>query len=360
MPMLPIDINEEDRIAIVAPHPDDESIGAGGLLLRYPAQCTVILMTDGRHGDATVAPSLLRERRYAEFESVIKRLDTNCVVLDYEDGTLSGTEECFAQVDFSVYTKVFLPCADDNHPDHMAACLYAKNRIVEQGIQKLEVYQYEVHLPFHAASHYIDISNVMDRKVELISVYQSQMGIHDYPSQVRALAAYRGCQNNVTGSYLEAYLQLPLAGNMREEGIFEQEKRMEKASQLNRILSKWTDILIDRQRLSEYLQENGVRRVAVYGWGDLGRKLYRELMLCGIEVGYILDQNVTYSGVEGLLVHRPQKGDASVDAVIVTVLGGFSDIRNLLESLGYFNIYSFDSLLDGVRFQLKHEGRESV
>lgn len=359
MPMLPVDISEEDRIAIVAPHPDDESIGAGGLLLRYPAQCTVILMTDGRHGDAAVAPSLLRERRYEEFESVMKRLGTESLVLDYEDGTLSAMKECFANIDFSLYTKVFLPCADDNHPDHMAACLYAKTRMQEQGVNSLEVYQYEVHLPFHAASHYIDITEVADQKAALIAVYQSQMGIHDYPDQVRALAAYRGCQNNMTGRCLEAYLQLPLTESMREEGYLEQEKRMEKASSLNRMLSKWTDIYIDRQRIGDYLQDNGMRRVAVYGWGDLGRKLYRELSQCGIDVGYVLDQNVTQSGVEGLAVHRPIRDDESVDAVIVTVLGGFGDIRNLLESYGYCDILSLDSVLDGVRFHSKYERRES-
>lgn len=43
-------IDKEDKILIVAPHPDDESIGCGGLLALYGKQCDVRLLTDGRRG----------------------------------------------------------------------------------------------------------------------------------------------------------------------------------------------------------------------------------------------------------------------------------------------------------------------
>ena len=351
MPILPIDISEKDQIAIIAPHPDDESIGTGGLLARYSSQCTVILMTDGRHGDENVEPRLLRDKRYGEFHSIIESLEAKCIVLDYEDGSLLGTPSCFDKIDFTNFTKIFLPCADDNHPDHMAACQYAQDRIREQGMFGMEVYQYEVHLPLHSTTHYIDISDVIDQKVQLITSYQSQIDVHDYPNQVRSLAHYRGCQNNVTGRYLEAYLRTPLATDLTDERILEQEKRLEKAVQLNRLLSKWIDLSIQQIKLSDYFINTGKKCVIIYGWGSLGKKVYNGLVSYGIEVRYVLDKNVTQSGIADLEVHPPRNEDASVDAVLVTALGDFLNIKYSLEVFGYRNIISLDSVLEELRFQ---------
>ena len=47
---MSLDIKKNDRILIVAPHPDDETIGCGGLMLKYGEQCEILLLTDGRKG----------------------------------------------------------------------------------------------------------------------------------------------------------------------------------------------------------------------------------------------------------------------------------------------------------------------
>ena len=56
MGIYPLVIKETEKILIVAPHPDDESIGTGGLLSLYSNQCDVIVMTDGRYGNTEIPP----------------------------------------------------------------------------------------------------------------------------------------------------------------------------------------------------------------------------------------------------------------------------------------------------------------
>jgi len=48
--MKHLDFTSSDRLLVVAPHPDDESIGCGGLLLKHADKCDVAVLTDGRHG----------------------------------------------------------------------------------------------------------------------------------------------------------------------------------------------------------------------------------------------------------------------------------------------------------------------
>ena len=63
MGIYPLVIKETEKILIVAPHPDDESIGTGGLLSLYSNQCDVIVMTDGRYGNTEIPPDQMRERK---------------------------------------------------------------------------------------------------------------------------------------------------------------------------------------------------------------------------------------------------------------------------------------------------------
>ena len=73
MGIYPLVIKETEKILIVAPHPDDESIGTGGLLSLYSNQCDVIVMTDGRYGNTEIPPDQMREIRKKEFCQAMKK-----------------------------------------------------------------------------------------------------------------------------------------------------------------------------------------------------------------------------------------------------------------------------------------------
>ena len=70
-----INIDEKARILIVSPHPDDETIGCGGILAKYGSQCDVVVLTDGRLGMSTEkkqSEEELAEIRKREFESAMQ------------------------------------------------------------------------------------------------------------------------------------------------------------------------------------------------------------------------------------------------------------------------------------------------
>ncbi|MBO4323765.1 MAG: PIG-L family deacetylase [Clostridia bacterium] len=73
--MLDLKIKPSDKILIVAPHPDDETLGCGGLLAKYGPQCDVLLVSNGELGffeTSTVTdPSLVAKIREKEFEDAM-------------------------------------------------------------------------------------------------------------------------------------------------------------------------------------------------------------------------------------------------------------------------------------------------
>lgn len=48
---MELNVKKDTRILIIAPHPDDESIGLGGFLTEYAANCDVIVATNGALGN---------------------------------------------------------------------------------------------------------------------------------------------------------------------------------------------------------------------------------------------------------------------------------------------------------------------
>ena len=44
---LPLEIKPQDKCLVIAPHPDDESIGCGGIINLYPNKFDVVCLTHG-------------------------------------------------------------------------------------------------------------------------------------------------------------------------------------------------------------------------------------------------------------------------------------------------------------------------
>lgn len=46
---------KNDRIAVIAPHPDDECLGAAAPLILAPDRTDVFVLTDGSHGNPEIS-----------------------------------------------------------------------------------------------------------------------------------------------------------------------------------------------------------------------------------------------------------------------------------------------------------------
>ena len=220
-----ITVAESDRILIVAPHPDDESVGCGGLLALYGPQCDVLLLTDGRKGgpsDGSCSEAETVQIRRKEFDAAAAFFRVNKeIVMGLPDSRLWEHRKAVLSsgLDLSVYNTILIPYRAERHPDHAASYRIIKGLCKKQHYHG-EVLEYEVWSPITAPNRCLDISHVMDQKLAGIRLYCSQVLELNYEALATGLNGYRGAPHHV--SFCEAYYSEAVARRERLQRRFAQ------------------------------------------------------------------------------------------------------------------------------------------
>jgi len=86
----------------------------------------------------------------------------------------------------------YVPHEQDEHPDHAACVPLLDAALTLVPNLSPTVYAYEVWTPLARFDHVEDVSGAIDRKLEAIRAYKSQLVEFRYDRAVEGLAAYRG------------------------------------------------------------------------------------------------------------------------------------------------------------------------
>lgn len=346
--MKALDIKDDDRILIIAPHPDDECIGPGGVLLLYAKQCEVIVLTDGRQGQGDIAPEKEKQIRKQEFINEMKRLDIDRFrMLDIEDGTLLSHIDCLTKFCFREYSKIFVTGIWDRHPDHKAAFLCVKEAVKGKASGEMpECYLYEVHTPLQSPTHFLDISDVMEEKSQLIRIHKSQLKDLPYDALAKQCASYRATLYRMPEKKIEVYEEVDLRGKA-DAGISETEVLLQKERVNGWVLKRWVSLFLEGSRISDELSEKGITPIYIYGYGELGKLLIRELSDTEIKIEAVIDRRAEQFTGDKMTVIHLEKANCRLP-VIVTAIYEYSHIRKQLEAFGFKEIYSLRSLLESV------------
>lgn len=183
-------VNKEDRILVVSPHPDDESIGCGGLLSKYRGQCDVLLVTDGYRED--LDNKEVSVERVKEFVIATEFMGVkNTFMLHIPERKIIENKAKFSEVDFSSYKYIFVPNRFECHKDH--ADLYkVMKKVVKSKAPKAELVEYEVWTTLREHNIKVDISDVWEQKKQAIMMHKSQVEDLDYVGMILGLNSYRG------------------------------------------------------------------------------------------------------------------------------------------------------------------------
>ena len=139
---------------VIAPHPDDETLGCGGTIARKAelgVEVWVAFLTDGRHSHPVPDPAELGARRRREARDAMEQLGIDprhLYFLEFIDGALeSQLPACAAAISDLLrrlpVRQVFTPYLRDPHPDHAAASRSTIAAAARAG-RMLTVFEYPV------------------------------------------------------------------------------------------------------------------------------------------------------------------------------------------------------------------------
>lgn len=185
------------NILIVAPHPDDEILGCGGSIIKFSTLGHKIGILYLSSGDSQES---IREKEAINVCNFLKikqrfflRLKGKNFVIDNK--TMKMVE--------SVYKK-FLPdmvfCCHDQDSDvehKIASQLITESYWHFNSLKKIKkqisaLIMYEVHKPMASYNLIEDISGCVDKKIEALYFYKSQLNNSNLNLAIKGLNQYRG------------------------------------------------------------------------------------------------------------------------------------------------------------------------
>jgi LmbE family N-acetylglucosaminyl deacetylase len=193
-------------LLVLAPHPDDEVFGCGGLLALAAAQgvdARVTVVTGGgQGGDVCVrqAESLaaLGALGWVDAPQRLSFWGFNDREVQPDDVLVNRIQRALAE---HPATWLLAPSPFEVHPDHRAVCMAA---IAAAALAKVQLGFYEVGQPL-APSLLVDITPVLALKKAALACFPSQLAMQRYDEQILALNRYRAYTLGPAVTHAEAY-----------------------------------------------------------------------------------------------------------------------------------------------------------
>ena len=214
-----LDVSGGPRVLVIAPHPDDETLGCGGLLSSVQAaggQARVVVVTDGGRGDPEqrVGGDTVARRAQEVRDALIVAGLGDVVFLGRPDGALQAdgalVESLLGQIEAYRPDWVLGPWPGEGHPDHQA-CGRAARAAWQQAEHPARFLHYEVWggMPINRL---LDIGSVIDRKRTMIECFVIPRAYCDYVDAFMGLARHRGLGLTPVSGLAEAFFEPGDAG----------------------------------------------------------------------------------------------------------------------------------------------------
>lgn len=122
------------------------------------------------------------------------------------------------------------------------------------------------------------------------------------------------------------------------------EARVDKFKGYYHMLNQWVVLKQEGKSLEKYFVDNNYKTIAIYGMGEMGKRLYDELKDTSVQVKYIVDQDAAGTYSELQVIDKEEELE-EVDVIVVTAIFAFDEIEGELNEKVDFPIVSLEDVV---------------
>lgn len=209
------------NIMVFSPHPDDETLGAGGYLLKKKDEGNSIGWFNFTNVDIKYGFDEDRvDKRNTEIKNVKEKYGFDYFFnFNLQPSKLDTYGYHFLIVEVSKQIKFFkpdvvlIPFRYDSHSDHRVVCdtVLSCTKTFRYPFIKMVLFMEIISETNYSTysfnpNYYVDISNYIEKKLEIMNIYKSEIENSPFPrsdEKIRSLASYRG--SSINTFYAEAF-----------------------------------------------------------------------------------------------------------------------------------------------------------
>jgi len=183
---------QQKRVLAIGAHPDDVEIGCGGTLAKHHADYDVLQILTLSRGAAGGDVNL----RAAEANNAAALIRAHLTMANLHDTNITDGAETISIIEAAILglrpTHVYTHALEDTHQDHRA--VHAASLVAARSVANVYCYQAPSSTTDFKPHRFVDITHFIDKKIELIGAYKSQVDRMDsiQPDLIVSTARYWG------------------------------------------------------------------------------------------------------------------------------------------------------------------------
>ena len=211
--LRPVEMDAPDAkaILVVAPHPDDDTFGAGGAILKAlegGARVETVYLTNGSN-DPEQARLIKRDAERVGGELGLKHHFLECATFGIpvgDEGVNGKLEAILTGLDPDA---IFVPFLLDDHDDHRRASQLLMEVLSKRRFE-CEIWAYQIYSTV-IPNVVVDITRQIERKRELMALWQNVQGNRNWAHYTTGINAAncRYLSGRRAASYAEAFFVVP-------------------------------------------------------------------------------------------------------------------------------------------------------